>query len=447
MEVSRRQPSDMIAGDTRQRPSTSCWICSTSRRDHVGDLLGDDAGCGHPTGRRGRRSAPVGRRSRSRSCSSTMCSAARSPSDAERDVDPRAPAASSCAAPSTAPRPRRGTTSSADYLERNGFLDRLLEQHPGAVDGLADLAGLLVAPAGRWLASTPAWSPSGASSTGCGRSSRDGERWFDPDHDIGYPDRIRRREPGAEAKGLAAHVDSPSAGGWRIAENQRVFAPLLTDGLDAYDPFDAAYRTGDRRRIAGRLARRSARSRVGRRCRRCIPTTACCTSCRSRPRSATGSSTVWPASSDCSATNRSRRRAATLATTWCCGRWCRSRASSRVTRCGGTAICTTRSGDAANDSRWGNVMYIGAAPRCPRNDVYAETTFARFVAARSPVDFPADDFEVDFVGRATADDLERRRPRPVRARADTAGEVPSPGLAAARRISCRGQDWPVVFGR
>ncbi len=51
-------------------------------------------------------------------------------------------------------------------------------------------------------------------------------------------------------------------------------------------------------------------------------------------------------------------------------------------------------------------MYIGAAPRCPRNDAYARTTYARFVEGRSPVDFPADDFEVDFVGRATADDLD-----------------------------------------
>ena len=62
-------------------------------------------------------------------------------------------------------------------------------------------------------------------------------------------------------------------------------------------------------------------------------------------------------------------------------------------------------GDAANDSRWGNVMYIGAAPRCPRNDVYTSTMFDRFVRGASPVDFPSDDFEVDFNGRATIDDL------------------------------------------
>ena len=50
-------------------------------------------------------------------------------------------------------------------------------------------------------------------------------------------------------------------------------------------------------------------------------------------------------------------------------------------------------------------MYIGAAPRCPRNDVYAATTFDRFVRGASPVDYPADDFEIEFEGRATVDDL------------------------------------------
>ena len=61
--------------------------------------------------------------------------------------------------------------------------------------------------------------------------------------------------------------------------------------------------------------------------------------------------------------------------------------------------------DAANDTRWGNVMYIGAAPRCPRNDLYRADMFDRFARGASPLDFPAEDFEVEFEGRATPDDL------------------------------------------
>ena len=61
---------------------------------------------------------------------------------------------------------------------------------------------------------------------------------------------------------------------------------------------------------------------------------------------------------------------------------------------------------ATNDQRWGNVMYIGSSPRCPRNDAYATSMLDRFERGASPVDFPSEDFEVDFVGRAGIGDLD-----------------------------------------
>jgi hypothetical protein len=61
--------------------------------------------------------------------------------------------------------------------------------------------------------------------------------------------------------------------------------------------------------------------------------------------------------------------------------------------------------DAANDTRWGNVMYIGSSPVCERNDAYRSDLFDRFLAGRGPRDFPAEDFEADFEGRATPEDL------------------------------------------
>jgi hypothetical protein len=62
--------------------------------------------------------------------------------------------------------------------------------------------------------------------------------------------------------------------------------------------------------------------------------------------------------------------------------------------------------DAANDIRWSNVMYIGVAPGCERNDRYVPTMFERFERGASPIDFPAEDVEVDFVGRAGPADLD-----------------------------------------
>ena len=54
---------------------------------------------------------------------------------------------------------------------------------------------------------------------------------------------------------------------------------------------------------------------------------------------------------------------------------------------------------------WGNVMYIPAAPWCARNAVYAEQCGQDFLAGRSPGDFAAEDYEVDFVNRAGPADL------------------------------------------
>jgi len=47
-----------------------------------------------------------------------------------------------------------------------------------------------------------------------------------------------------------------------------------------------------------------------------------------------------------------------------------------------------------------NVMYIPAAPDCPRNRAFLPRQFASFAAGTSPPDFPPDDLEVAFAGRA-----------------------------------------------
>ncbi|MCK8585487.1 DUF1479 domain-containing protein [Yersinia ruckeri] len=52
-----------------------------------------------------------------------------------------------------------------------------------------------------------------------------------------------------------------------------------------------------------------------------------------------------------------------------------------------------------------NVMYIAAAPWCEKNAAYLPQQRARFIDGKSPPDFAADDFEVDFIGRSTVADL------------------------------------------
>ena len=62
----------------------------------------------------------------------------------------------------------------------------------------------------------------------------------------------------------------------------------------------------------------------------------------------------------------------------------------------------------ANEHRgdeYANVIYIGASPACAKNEAYARKQAEKFMAGRSAPDFAAEDYEVDFEGRATVDDL------------------------------------------
>jgi hypothetical protein len=50
-----------------------------------------------------------------------------------------------------------------------------------------------------------------------------------------------------------------------------------------------------------------------------------------------------------------------------------------------------------------NVMYIPASPECPRNRAFLPVQWQAFVSGRSAPDFPPDDLETTFAGRATPD--------------------------------------------
>ena len=54
---------------------------------------------------------------------------------------------------------------------------------------------------------------------------------------------------------------------------------------------------------------------------------------------------------------------------------------------------------------YSNVMYIAATVGCEKNSAYSAKQAPAFLAGKTPPDFAADDFEVDFRGRATEDDL------------------------------------------
>ncbi|MGH6960753.1 MAG: YbiU family protein, partial [Dongiaceae bacterium] len=61
--------------------------------------------------------------------------------------------------------------------------------------------------------------------------------------------------------------------------------------------------------------------------------------------------------------------------------------------------------DEHKGSGYSNVIYIGGAPWCAKNAAYLERQKAAFLAGRSAPDFAAENYEVDFEGRATVEDL------------------------------------------
>ncbi|MEM1365416.1 MAG: YbiU family protein, partial [Pseudomonadota bacterium] len=54
---------------------------------------------------------------------------------------------------------------------------------------------------------------------------------------------------------------------------------------------------------------------------------------------------------------------------------------------------------------YASVIYIGATPSCAKNEAYARKQAAKFLAGASAPDFAPEDYEVEFKGRATIDDL------------------------------------------
>jgi len=241
------------------------------------------------------------------------------------------------------------------------------------------------------------------------RNESDGVAWFDPGRDSLYPDRIRRRPPGTDSGGLGAHLDPGTLDLWLTAANQRAFRHLFDGTVEQYDPWDAAHRT-DGPQYPGSTMCSAFRTFQG-----------------------------WTALSDMDHDQgvlhtvpipeamgylMLRPLLPDVPEDELCGvaqgqvfpvleRW-----HSLLLRAV-SGIPDVRAGDSVwwhcdlihsvapvTDQRgWGNVMYIPAAPWCPRNERYAAEVRSAFETGSSPSDFPAEHYERDWADRFTPDQL------------------------------------------
>ncbi|WP_028534382.1 DUF1479 domain-containing protein [Paludibacterium yongneupense] len=241
------------------------------------------------------------------------------------------------------------------------------------------------------------------------RTESEGRVHFDPDHVPVYADRLRRRPPGSSSLGLSAHCDGGSVERWIDKNFRRVYRHVFDGNWRQYDPFDAAYRTD-----------------VGE-----IPSPAVCSMFRTF-QGWTALTAQGPGDGTLQLIPIANAMAYVLlralqddvAEDDLCGAL-PGRALSIKPQWHGPlqgallSIPPMQPGDtvfwhsdvihAVEDehrgSGWSNVMYIASVPACAKNAAYLARQLPAFLEGRSPPDFPADDFEVDFVGRAGIDDL------------------------------------------
>ena len=232
---------------------------------------------------------------------------------------------------------------------------------------------------------------------------------FDPNLDYSYADRTRRRAPGDTTLGLSPHMDAGSYERWVDPAFQQIYKSIFNGNLDQYDPWRAAYRTQTREFSSpavssmfrtfqgwtalteqgpadGTLQLLPSAKAIGyvllRALQDDIPEDELCLA---KPGRALGVSEEWhPDIYNAISTIQTVEPGDTV--------WWHPDVIHAV-------------GSEHNGDDFASVIYIGASPACAKNAAYAQKQAAHFVKGKSAPDFAAEDYEVDFKGRATIDDL------------------------------------------
>jgi hypothetical protein len=231
----------------------------------------------------------------------------------------------------------------------------------------------------------------------------EGQTWFDPERDSLYPDRIRRRPEGADSAGLGTHLDPGTLDLWMTAAYQKAFRHLFDGSVEQYDPWDAAYRTDGPqypgstmcsvfRTFQGWTALSDMDHDQG--VLHTVPIPEAMAYLMLRPLL-----DDVPDDDMCGVTVNQVFPAG--------NKWHPDLIAAL------TGIPDVKAGDSVwwhcdmihsvapvqDQKGWGNVMYIPAAPWCPRNETYAASVREAFLSGASPSDFPAEHYEKDWPDR------------------------------------------------
>ena len=238
---------------------------------------------------------------------------------------------------------------------------------------------------------------------------KNGNTVFDPNKECTYADRIRRREPGDNTFGLSPHSDAGSVERWIDKGYQKVYRHIFNGNWNDYDPFDASFRTEISeipspavshvfRTFQGWTALTKqgpndgtlqlipiAKNIVYILYRSLLDDVPDDSLCGALPGRALNTSSEWHALSLKALTSIPQLYPGD--TVW----W--------------HPDITHAVEDVHIGENYSNVMYIGSSPLCKKNSDYLTIQKDRFLKGQSAPDFSNENYEVNYLNRATMDDL------------------------------------------
>lgn len=237
----------------------------------------------------------------------------------------------------------------------------------------------------------------------------EGQIHFDPDQVPVYADRIRRRPPGSTSLGLSPHVDGGSVERWLGPNFRNVYRHVFSGDWRRYNPFDAAWRPDAEE----------------------FPSPAVCSMFRTfqgwtaltRQGQGDGTLQLIPIANSMGYMLLRALQDDVPEDELCGAQPGRALSVNQQYHSlllqALTSIPLMQPGDSVfwhsdvvhaveNEHKgdgYSNVMYIASTVGCKKNSAYTAKQALTFLTGKTPPDFAPDNFEVDFVGRATEADL------------------------------------------
>lgn len=241
------------------------------------------------------------------------------------------------------------------------------------------------------------------------KSESEGKQHFNPNETPAYADRIRRRPPDSASLGLSPHVDGGSVERWLDVNFRNVYRHVFSGKWRQYDAFDAAWRP-DISEVSSPAVCSMFRTFQG-------------WTALTRQGKGDGTLQLIPIANSMVYVLLRALQDDVPEEDLCGAK--PGRTLSVNTQYHGillsalSSIPTMQPGDTVfwhsdvvhaveNEHRgsgYSNVMYIASIPGCAKNAAYTKRQAPSFLSGETPPDFAPDNFEIDFKGRATVNDL------------------------------------------